>query len=296
MRAILRDRNGNTVLTLNAGSRYVTAVSETGRILARTERVDELVARLAEPAGAGESVVPVFANRPRPTRRGHAVLLLALSAHWPQIIESDGPRTCRAHHLTLAYALPLALDARWRSWAEEHAELLTQGGQLVPVPATDLVAVDPCRGDTAWRHRRLLRRHADTTVTEHSDHVGFLDHWSAFTQWRYDRSQPDNERAALHAILEATTCMVREFIRHDDVIARSVVCTHVASRTVFDLMATWHPRHARLRPGIYSAVHNLTDTARLGFRFSLCYGSFPYKDDIVGDAERLTLNDLLGTV
>ncbi len=292
MKTVLRGGDGRAVFTLTAGRQHVMVASASGQILARTGRVDELVAVLADLAPAETRLIPVAAERPWPKQCGHAVLLLALSARWPQIVESNNSRTLRPYHLTLAYALPLALDSDWRSWAEENSELLIRGGQLVPVPAADLVAIRPQRACAA-RHHRLLRRHADTKVIEHRDHADFLHHWSVFTRWRYDSPVTERERAALHAILEASGCVVREFVHQHEVIARSVVCLHPASRILFDLMATWHPRHARLRPGVYSAVHNLIDTAHRGFLFSLCYGQFPYKDDIVGDAERLTLEDML---
>jgi len=280
------------VTTLIADHRSVTVTRTTGRIVARVDGVDELVAVLTDLARPGVHLTPVVGERPWPTQVGHAVLLLALAARWPWIAESDGQHLIRRHHVTLAYALPLALDAGWRRWAEDHAELLIHGRQLVVVPAADLVAVQP-HPSCAGRHRRLLRRHAHTEVAEHHDQAAFLRHWSAFTRWRHDRPLPDLERAALRAILQASGCVVREFVHQDEVIARSVVCSHAPSRTLFDLMAAWHPRHARLRPGIYSAVHNLLDSAQRGWRFSLCYGQFSYKDDIVGGSDRLTLEDLI---
>ncbi|WP_165984057.1 hypothetical protein [Streptomyces sp. YIM 98790] len=292
MNVRLLDGDGRIALTVAADRNHVTVTSAAGKPVARVSDAHELAAALAELAPPGTPLLPMAGERPWPTEAGHAVLLLGLSARWPWLVESADLRTFRQHHLTLAYALPLALDAEWRRWAEQHASLLLRGGQLVPVPASDLVAVEPC-GAVAVRHRRLLRRHTATGVKEHQDYGDFLRHWSAFTHWRYGRPVPDHESAALLAILDASGAVVREFIHRGEVIGRSVVCLHEASRTVFDLMATWQPSHAPLRPGIYSAVHSLLDAADRGLRYSLCYGQFPYKDDILGTAERLALEDLL---
>jgi hypothetical protein len=292
MKALLRDGDGRIVVTVSAGRHDVTLSSATERTLTRVNCVSDLTTALVDVAPLGTPLIPVVTERPWPTELGHALLLLGLSARWPWLAESADLHTFRQHHLTLAYALPLALDAGWRDWAEQHADLLVRSKQLVPVPATDLVAVEP-DSVRIRRHRRLLRRHADTHVKEHHDLADFLGHWSAFTHWRYNYLLPDHERAALLAVLQASGCTVREFIHNGEVVARSVLCAHTASRTVFDVMATWHPRHARLRPGIYSAVHNLLEAADSDFRFSLCYGQFPYKDDIVSGGERLALEDLI---
>lgn len=88
-------------------------------------------------------------------------------------------------------------------------------------------------------------------------------------------------------------CLVRDFVHAGEVIASAVVCLHESSKVAFDLMAAWQLRHARLRPGIYSAVYNLTDAERHGYRYSLCYGQFPYKDHVLGAASRLTLEELI---
>jgi hypothetical protein len=99
-------------------------------------------------------------------------------------------------------------------------------------------------------------------------------------------------RESLHSVLAVTGCLVRDFHHDGEIIARSAVMLHERSRTLFDLMAVWWPRHAHLRPGIYSAVHNLQDAQERGLRFSLCYGQFPYKDHVLGGLPRLALADL----
>lgn len=230
---------------------------------------------------------PVVRERPWATRRAHAVLLLFLASRWLEITQAG----MRAYHLTLSYALPLALDRAWRVWAEENADSLVATGQLVAVPTSDLVAVAPDR-NAAVRHRRLIRAHRDTTVGEHGDLDAFLGDWTRFSANRYGRTVPDDELTTLAAILSMSGCRVRDLIRVDTLIGRSVICWHQSSNATFDLMATWQAEAARLRPGIYSGVNNLLDAHDRRARYSLCYGQFPYKDDIVGDARRLTLLDL----
>lgn len=292
MRVVLLDGEGHPTLTLTTTPHGIRTITRGRQSKACAGTLDEVTAMLGELAPPGTPLVPVVPARPRPERFFDALLLIALSARWPFLAETTDLCSFRQHHLTLAYALPLALDARWRAWAADHAELLIRGRQLVAVPASDLVAVAP-DGQAGPRHRRLLRRHARTEVTQHGDHARFLDQWSAFTTWRYGRPLPAEERAALHALLAMSGCVVREFAHAGETIAHCVVCLHDARRVAFDLMAAWHPRHARLRPGIFSAVHNLTDATQRAWRFSLCYGQFPYKDEIVGTAPRLTLEDLL---
>lgn len=231
---------------------------------------------------------PRLDERPWPKRHSHAILLLAISELWPNLLISPDEIP---HHVTLAYALPLALDKSWRDWAASYSDVLVGGRQMVVVPASDLVAVEPS-GDFAWHHRRLLRQHEKTSVREHTDYAGFLGHWVAFTKWRYGSSPSPAELSALGAILAMSKCTVREFTSSGEVIGRTVTCAHEPTRTLFDMMATWEPKHAGYRPGIFSAVHNLIDAATRGYRFSMCYGQFSYKDQILKGCPRLALEDL----
>lgn len=287
MRADLRDATTGHTVTLSA-SHHQVIVSDAADSV-KCSSLPELMEALGKITSTTGPWEPTFEHRPWPASDGDALLLLALSPQWPEFTADESP-----HHLTLAYALPLALDIAWWEWAARHSGDLVRGRQLVTVPAANLVAVEPA-GDLERRHRRLLKQHAvaGTAVHEHGDHAAFLSHWSAFSQRRYEGLPTHDEREALGTVLTMSGCTVREYISQGEVIARSVVCRHDPSRTIFDLMATWEPQHARYRPGIYSGVHNILDAARLGYRYSLCYGQFAYKDDIVGASRRLSLNDLM---
>lgn len=255
----------------------------------RCTSLSKLTEALQHVAPDSRNYIPQLAERPWPERHTQAILLFAISGRWPSILVADEEQS---YHVTLAYALPLALDVSWREWAACYSDVLVHGRQVVAVPASNLVAVDPSE-DVPRRHRRLLRQHEDTTVREHADYSDFLAHWSTFTQRRYGNSPTSEEQTALGAILAMSRCTVREFTSSGDVIARSVVCVHDPSRTLFDLMATWEPRHASRRPGIYSAVHNLIDAANRKYRYSMCYGQFAYKDEILKGSKRLSLENLI---
>jgi hypothetical protein len=287
VRADLCDATTGRTVTLST-SRHQVIVSDTADSV-NCSSLPELMGVLGKIASTTGPWEPTFEHRPWPASGGDALLLLALSSQWPEFTADESP-----HHLTLAYALPLALDIAWWEWAARRSSDLVRGRQLVTVPAANLVAVEPA-GDLERRHRRLLKQHAvaGTVMHEHGDHAAFLLRWSAFSQRRYEGTPTRDEQEALGAVLAMSGCTVREFISDGEVIARSVVCRHDPSRTIFDLIATWEPQHARYRPGIYSGVYNLLDAARQGYRYSLCYGQFAYKDDIVGASRRLSLNDLV---
>jgi len=256
----------------------------------RCDTVAELVDALRAVLPAQGSYRPRLDGPAAPAGRADAALLLAVSELWPSVLVCPDQTP---YHPALAYAFPLALDPAWRDWTDRHADLLIGGGQFVLVPASDLVAVEPA-GDPERRHRRLLRLHEQTAVREHSDLPDFLSDWTDFVRWRYGTPPSASEREALRAILEMAGCTVRDFVRSGQVVARTVTCAHVRTRTLFDLLAVWDPRNAALRPGIFSAVHNLVDAASRGYRFSMCYGRFPYKDHVVAGCRPLTLDELCG--
>ncbi|MGH2732792.1 MAG: hypothetical protein ACRDJG_07625 [Actinomycetota bacterium] len=233
-------------------------------------------------------VTPVGAKRPWATRRQHGVLLLAAAALWPELTGPQGTH----YHVTLSYALPLALDSGWRTWSEDHLAELIEAAQLVVLPAADFLVVQPS-GQIQRRHARLLRRHAATMILEHDDTDAYLWHWAAFVAQWFGRSVSAHEQAVLGDMLAMSGCHVGDIVHGSSVIGRSVTCIHPASRVVFDLMTTWDPGAAHLRPGVFAGVHNLLDAFDRRLRYSLCYGRFLYKDEIVAGSCRLMLADLL---
>jgi hypothetical protein len=169
---------------------------------------------------------------------------------------------------------------------------LIAAAQLVVLPAADFLLVEPS-GQLVRRHARLLRRHATTRVVEHNDTDAYLGHWTTFVAQRFGRCVSAREQAVLRDILTMSGCRVGDIIYEDSIICRSVTCTHSVSRVMFDVMATWDPRAAHLRPGVFAGVHNLLEAFDRRLHYSLCYGSLPYKKEIVAGSRRLTLPALL---
>jgi hypothetical protein len=283
----LVDAGGRAVVRLTAGAEHVD-VMEAGGGRAVVREPEEL-ARAVSALGGGAPVRPRALERPTATTPIQGRLLLCLAEHWLEIAASAGG----AYHVTLAHALPVALDASWRRWAGRNVELLVAGGQLVAVPASDLVAVVPDEG-AVQRHRRLLRRHVATVARATPDVGSFLEGWSRFAARRWGSPPTAAAAQGLAAIVAMSGGTVWEFQNDGERIGRSLVCVHQSSHTLFDLMAVWEPAQARWRPGVFSAVHGLAEALRRRLRFSLCYGRFPYKEHVVGSARRLTLWELAG--
>ncbi|GAA5089269.1 GNAT family N-acetyltransferase [Nocardia iowensis] len=222
-----------------------------------------------------------------PVERYDGLLLLAVAAHWPELLLPDGTRL----HVVLGYALPVALHPDWLGWAERNLAALIEADQLGTVAAADLVAVEP-EPSLRRKHKRLLRMHAETVVVEDGDVDEFLSHWQSFSAERY-RDESAARSSALRDLLQMSGSRIRRFSNSGKVICRSAVCTDPDGRALFDIMASWDSEAARLRPGIYAAVHNLIDAGERGLYYSLCYGNYPYKDIVVGTSPRLTLPDLI---
>jgi hypothetical protein len=236
-------------------------------------------------------LLPATHGRPVPQTRADVALLLLVAGQWQELLDLAGDA---AHHVTLSFALPLWLDTSWRRWVLENLDLVTAGRQLVVVPALELVAVDPLgvsEKSVLHRHRRLLRRHALTSVHRASPQAA-LAWWEWFSERRHGRRPDADELAALARIASMAGCEAREYRTDGSAVATALICRHGPTRTMFDLLAPWDTTRAHLRPGVYSAVANLLAARREQLRYCLCYGSFPYKDDIVGGLRRLSLSDL----
>lgn len=197
-----------------------------------------------------------------------------------------------AYHVSLAYALPLALNASWRSWAASNVDLLVASQQLVCAHGTDLVVGLPT-GDVLRRHARLIKRHAGTDVTAHADVASFMASWCEFSIARYGRRLPIEEVDALTKMLRGCEAEIRDLTAKGRTIARTAVVLDHDSGVLFDLMATWDFARQKLSPGRFSAIHNMSRAMSEGMAYCMCYGRAPYKDSILGSSRRLGLEELM---
>lgn len=292
MRVLLLDERGRESGSIRAEHHHLLIEdahgSERIRIDRRPSEVTALPSRLLR-------FRPVFAEGPGIRGIADGVLALALSAAWPEIGEA---RSNRRYQITLAYALPLWLDPTWREWTARNLRLVLGAGQMIAVPSSEFIAVDPAEqsaASLAHRQRRLLKRHVDTTVEREGAVGEVVDAWSAFCRSRFDIRITPLQRKAVDGIFGMSGCEVRQFVNAGRTIARSLVCLHASSRTLFDVLAPWDESHAYLRPGIYSAFVNLLEARDRDYRYCLCYGDFPYKRDVLGRLGRLRLQDLRST-
>lgn len=236
---------------------------------------------------------PGVHGRPVVRTRADAALLLLTSGQWSELLDFDADT---AYHVALSFAFPLWLSFQWRRWTLGSLDVVMAGGQLVAVPASDLVAVDPLgvtEATLVHRHRRLLRRHRDTSVRSTPDLDAVLSWWEQFSEHRHGRRPTGAELTALTRIALMAGCEAKEYRTAGSAAAMSLVCRHKPTQTLFDLLAPWDTTRGGLRPGVYSAVDNLLEARRRSFRYCLCYGNFPYKDEVVGRLPRLGLHNLV---
>lgn len=242
-----------------------------------------------------EGICPVVHGRPVVRTRADAALLLLVAGQWPELIDLDGDAS---YHVVLSFAFPLWLDIGWRRWTLDSLDVVVAGDQLVVVPASDLVAVDPlvvAEAALMCRHSRLLRSHRNTSVRFMSEIGPVLTWWEEFSEQRHGRRPTSAESTALRRVALMAGCEAKEYRVAGSPAVMSLVCRHGPTRTLFDLLAPWDATWAALRPGVYSAVDNLLEAHRQEFRYCLCYGNFGYKDEVVGALPRLGLEHLAPT-
>lgn len=240
------------------------------------------------PAGFGGTLAFV-GSRPWALKASDGKLLVRSAAVWPNLYDAWGDTT---YHVSLAYALPLALNASWRSWAASNIDLLVASQQLVCAQGTDLVVGLPT-ADLLWRHARLIKRHSGTDVTTHADVSSFMASWCEFSLARYGRRLPIEEVDALTEMLRGCGAEIRDLTAEGCTIARTAVVVDHENGVLFDLMATWDLARQKLSPGRFSAIDNMSSAISEGMAYCMCYGRAPYKDSILGSSRRLGLEELM---
>ena len=217
------------------------------------------------------------------------VLLLWLTKHWTFVISKD----YRCCHVVLSHAFPLSLEPTLCDFVMTNIYDLLVEEQLLILDANQFILVDPLAANsetTTAHHRRLLRASHDWSVIKNENVECVLGMWSDYCENRFGIIHSNRHKTLLSNLFSQSGFFVKEFWRGDACVARSLLYTGYRHRILYDILTPWSRDMARLRPGIFSAVHNLIESRSKGMQYSLCYGIFPYKEDIVHGLPRIDIS------
>jgi hypothetical protein len=244
----------------------------------------EALARLTGQCGDLPATAPQVGPGSEIVTLADGALALWAARRWPCLVGPEGA----PFHVVLSHAFPLAFVGGMFAHALRHLPVIVRGRQLSLLGARQLVfAETPAAGleGARRRHARALRRNArlsrQSRPASSEALSALLRDWAEFTSWRFNSPLDAGRLEALGIIFACEGFTVNEFWDGARCVARSLTYVDVAQRALFDVMAPWQRDQARARLGIYTAVLNLLEAGQRGLRYCLCYGIFPYKDEVV---------------
>ncbi|EDN71330.1 hypothetical protein BGP_0801 [Beggiatoa sp. PS] len=209
------------------------------------------------------------------------IVALFIARHFASIISMNNGVN---YHVVLAHAFPLAFIKGIYEHTVQYLPQIVHGNQLLFLDQNQLILVDPShvpRENIESRHRRVVRINSKCEIRRTTPTTEIIKRWSSFCEWRFHDTLNTKHLNLLKTIFSALGFTVKEFWLSDQCMVQSLIYFDHEQRILFDVLAPWQPKHSANRPGIYSAVHNLLESHQLNARYCLCYGIYPYKQEII---------------
>jgi hypothetical protein len=250
------------------------------------ETVARQLAEFCLPA-KNEDVIITASPRSYLATRSAAVLAVFVASNWPRLRSGS-----TFLDVVVAHAIPVAASAELRTQAYRMIDELVSAQQLLLLARSEAITVDPSKCSARiieLRHRRTLRRNSDLIAERGRDANALLARWSDHSDARFGYRLPPDVHNALSRFWSTRGVEVIEYRDASGYLGSSLIYIDGESRTLFDILAPWSVTGKLRRLGIFMGVQNLLRAQELGFRYSLCYGEFQYKLEIIAGLPRVDL-------
>lgn len=210
-----------------------------------------------------------------------ALILLYCSKYWDSITLSNEQGLA---DIVFDHAVPLAFTPKLYDQAINHINLLVTTGNLMILSRKQFLIVDPSlmkKNEILYRHRRLLRKNIDTKVTHLDNFDELLKHWKDFVVKRFNYIPDDEGLLMLKSIFNTQETNIVVYMDKEEYVSSNLRYIESTNKIIFDVIAPWSYQYSKLSPGLYSAVKNLLLAKDMGYRYSLCYGRYAYKNTIL---------------
>lgn len=190
------------------------------------------------------------------------------------------------YDLTFCHGFPLyELDFVQKKLIR-HIELMMESRSLVYKLHTDLVSFHTdgqleALDQFLVTNRRRIRNCKTLEVYCHGNVEHIFTKWETFYKVRFDRIYSPNEILAFSRAMEGEQYHVNDFIYNGKPVASNLIYTDEKHRIQYDLLAPWDLAYQKLGLGIYSIIYSVKQACLNNYDYSLCYGNYPYKLDLL---------------
>ena len=213
--------------------------------------------------------------------RADGILAICMTMNYQYISHTD-----ECYSLTFCHAFPLfELESVQKSMIY-NIDLMIRTGSLVFKPNRELVSFNTADKREELnrfldKNRRRIERCRELTITSHHQTERIFTHWADFYKARFDRQYTEDEINAFTVVFENETFIVNDYHYHNISVASNLIYVDKKHKICYDVLAPWNLSYKKLGMGIYSILYCVKYACESGYNYSLCYGNFPYKLDLL---------------
>jgi hypothetical protein len=192
--------------------------------------------------------------------------------------------------VAFAHAFPISLFPHARANIIPRLEEIILLHQLVILPSKEFVLANTSalknlkdlKAKQIYRHhKKLFKKNSDLVITSTRDLTTVFKDWNSFCVSRFGAGADKKLLDFFQSYYTVHDCLVKEFWWGEQCICRNLLLYDNDNRTIYDVLAPWNQLYKNRRLGIFSGVINLLEAIESEYKYSLCYGNFLYKMEIL---------------
>lgn len=191
----------------------------------------------------------------------------------------------KVYELTFAYAVPLNKERYLCDLTLSIFEKCIRNGQLVFLPADTLciqkkISKEKYLGLCHFE-RKTISRNEKTSVKEVPFTDDFFEYWKNYELRRFGEIQEKSIRDFFMKVYSDLHFKLYKYSLNEETVAYNVCYYSDEQKVLYDVLFPWDDKMNVYRIGIFSILVNVKRALDLKWGYSLCYGIFDYKTEIL---------------
>ena len=187
--------------------------------------------------------------------------------------------------LSFAYAVPLGRDEFLKKFTMDNLSDCFGTHNIVFLKSDSLYIKahldEDGLGRLCKKNKKTILLNKDVAIEQVPFTDRFFQFWEKYDYERFNEVQTESFKNFFKNVYTSTSAFrLYQYSKNGEVFAYNVLYFSENQKIIYDVLLPWLKKKEIFRVGIYSAIYNLKLAADLNWGYSLCYGKFPYKDQI----------------
>lgn len=191
------------------------------------------------------------------------------------------------YELSFAYAVPLNRDLFLLGYVIDNLEYCLDNNQVVLLTSKSLYLYETINLEAfnkiLNREKRTIRRNTHVRIQEVSFTDSFFDFWKKYDLARFNEKHSDDFMMFFKKVYDLDPFKLFAYYSHEKIVAYNVCYYSETQKVIYDVLFPWIFDNSVCRIGIYSIINNLSIAVKMGWGYSICYGIFDYKTQLLKD-------------